>query len=350
MMTQATLSLSQRWSPALAQEARETFYLLPEWLELVSRLYGYKLLPLGLRDEAGQLCGFLPLCLVENWPGSRRLVAFPFSDYCPLLADSPERAQVLLNQALALAVEYKASCLELRAGPCELLESKGSFVVSNLYVRWLLPLAEDAQTAWSRLRKPVQRQVRKASQSGVQVRLAERREDMLSYYQLHLRTRTKKHGLPAQPRRFFLELWETFAPSGRLRLWLAEYEGKPIAGMIFLAAGSTLRYAYGASHERYLQLAPNNLLMWQAIEDACGHGFRLLDLGRTACANQGLMEFKRRWGAEKVPLPYYYYPQQAGPVSTSEESRLYRLLTACWRRLPLSVSGPLGGLLYRYLG
>jgi CelD/BcsL family acetyltransferase involved in cellulose biosynthesis len=350
MMTQATLSLSQTWSPALAQEASETFYLMPEWLELISRLYGYKLLPLGLRNEAGQLCGFLPLCLVQNRPRSRRLVAFPFSDYCPLLADSAEHAQELLDQALALTADQRADCLELRCGPNELLQADSRFVTSDLYVRWLLPLAKEAQMMWSQLRKPVQRQVRKAAQLGVQVRLAERREEMLRYYQLHLRTRCKKHGLPAQPRRFFLELWETFARSGRLRLWLAEYEGQPIAGMIFLAAGGTLRYAYGASHEGYLQLAPNNLLMWQAIEQACNEGFRVLDLGRTACANQGLMEFKRRWGAEKVPLPYYYYPRQAGPVSTSEESRVYRLLTSCWRVLPLQVSGPLGGLLYRYLG
>ncbi|MBX5451417.1 lipid II:glycine glycyltransferase FemX [Thermogemmatispora sp.] len=350
MMLHATRLLTQEWSPALAKEASETFYLLPEWLELISRLYGYKLFPLGVCNEAGQLCGFLPLCLVQNRPGSQRLVAFPFSDYCPLLAERPEHARSLVDQALALAAEYKADCLELRCGPNQWLQAHSDFVISDLYVRWVLPLAGDAQAMWSQLRKPVQRQIRKATQLGVQVRLAERREEMLSYYQLHLRTRCKKHGLPAQPKRFFLELWDTFAASGRLRLWLAEYRGKPIAGMIFLVAGGLVRYAYGASHERYLPLAPNNLLMWQAIKQACDERFRALDLGRTACANQGLMEFKRRWGAEKLPLPYYYYPRQAGPVSTSEESRLYRWLTGCWRWLPLPISGPLGGFLYRYLG
>ena len=38
----------------------------------------------------------------------------------------------------------------------------------------------------------------------------------------------------------------------------------------------------------------------------------LLDLGRTARENFGLMEFKRGWGAIEEPLTYYYFPRCAG--------------------------------------
>ena len=62
------------------------------------------------------------------------------------------------------------------------------------------------------------------------------------------------------------------------------------------------------------------------------------------------MEFKRRWGAIKEPLPYYYYPRTAGLASTSERSWKFRLLTSCWRRLPLQVAEPVGSLLYKHLG
>jgi CelD/BcsL family acetyltransferase involved in cellulose biosynthesis len=349
-MTITSTFSESRWCPALEQTARDTFYVMPEWLELITRLYGYPLLPLTITNDAGQLSGFLPLYLVKSPFGGRRLVALPFSDYCPLLAEDAACAARLIEQALELRREYRADCLELRCGLDALLAARTDFVTSDLYVRWLLPLESDAQAAWSKLRKPVQRQIRKAEQLGVRVRLAQERREMLAYYELHVRTRCKKHGMPAQPRRFFLELWDTFAAAGKLKLLLAEYEGKTVAGMIFLAAGQTLRYAYGASHERYLQLAPNNLLMWTAISQGGSEGYRLLDLGRTACENQGLMEFKRRWGAVKEPLPYYYHPAKAGLVSTSETSLKYRLLTACWRRLPLRVSAPLGGYLYRYLG
>ncbi len=88
----------------------------------------------------------------------------------------------------------------------------------------------------------------------------------------------------------------------------------------------------------------------QLSHGRCTHGYQTLDLGRTACDNEGLMEFKRRWGAIKEPLPYYYYPQTAGLASTSERSWKYRLLTSCWRKLPLHVAEPLGSFLYKHLG
>jgi len=170
------------------------------------------------------------------------------------------------------------------------------------------------------------------------------------YYQLHLQTRCKKHGMPAQPQRYFFELWDTFAGNGTLQLLLAEYEGAIIAGMVLFVSGPTIRYAYGASDERYLYLAPNDLLMWTAIKLGCTLGCQTLDMGRTACDNQGLMEFKRRWGALKEPLPYYYFPHVAGLASTSESSWKYRLLTTCWKQLPLPLAGSLGGYLYKHLG
>ena len=163
-------------------------------------------------------------------------------------------------------------------------------------------------------------------------------------------TRCKKHGMPVQPQSYFFALWDNFAKSAVMQLLLAEYQGTVIGGMILLASGTTIRYAYGASDEHYLNLAPNNLLMWTAIKLGCTQGYQTLDMGRTACDNQGLMEFKRRWGTIKEPLPYYYYPQMAGLASTSENSWKFRLLTSCWKKLPLAVAGSLGGYLYKHLG
>ncbi len=62
------------------------------------------------------------------------------------------------------------------------------------------------------------------------------------------------------------------------------------------------------------------------------------------------MEFKRRWGAYEEQLPYYYYPENSGLTATSEQSRKFRLLTSCWKQLPLQIAGPLGGYLYKHLG
>jgi CelD/BcsL family acetyltransferase involved in cellulose biosynthesis len=339
-----------RLSTFIEQQTTESLYYSPAWFGLMTRLYGYSFIPLIATNTAGQVTGFLPLCFIQSPLTGRRLVALPFSDYCPLLATDDAIASDLIAQAIRLAQQQKVKYLELRTGIIGVLAKHPSLVEGNLYVRWLLSLSAEPQAVWSGLRKPIQRQIKKSQSLGVQVHRAQNREDVKQYYRLHLHTRSKKHGMPAQSLRFFFELWDAFAASGAMQLLLAEYEGTIIAGMVLLASGSTVRYAYGASDERYLDLAPNNLLMWEAIRWGCTQGYHTLDLGRTACDNEGLMEFKRRWGAIKEPLPYYYYPNMAGLAATSESSWKSRLLTACWKRLPSPIAGSLGGFLYKHLG
>lgn len=332
------------------QHAKEPLYYSQAWLDMITKLYGYKSILLTTKNALGQITGFLPLCSIQSPLTGRRLVGLPFSDFCPLLAEDEESADALIDQAIQIAQEQKAKYLELRTGSDEILARRRDLVEGNLYVRWLIPLDPDPGSIWSTLRKPVQHQVKKSQKYGVQVHLAHLREDVLQYYRLHLQTRCKKHGMPAQPRSYFFALWDNFAKSGAMQLLLAEYEGVVIAGMILLASGSTMRYAYGASDDRFLNLAPNNLLLWTAINLGCTQGYETFDLGRTALDNQGLMEFKRRWGAIQESLSYYYYPQMEGIATTSESSLKFRLLTGCWRKLPVGMAGSLGGYLYKHLG
>ena len=240
--------------------------------------------------------------------------------------------------------------LELRAGQNEILARRDDLVTANLYANWIVPLGPDPDALSKRLHQGARRKIKKARSQGVQVRIAEKREDMYEYYRLHLLTRTRKHGMPSQPISYFMRLWDTFAPSGQIHLELAEYEGKVIAAHITAFYGKIARYMYGASDERYQNLGAGYLLTWEEMAWGGQHGYQQLDLGRTSYANPGLMQYKRSWGAVEEPVPYYYYPAVQGLATTSETSRKYQLITQCWRRLPLQVSAPLGGLLYRHLG
>jgi FemAB-related protein (PEP-CTERM system-associated) len=346
----STLSISSPWHIAIEKQIKNSFYHNQRWLEMLTTFYGYRIIRLTTTDQDGRITGFLPLCSVNSLLTGRRLVSLPFSDQCPLLAVDETSANDLIEQAVHLARQQKVKYLELRTGAHEQLARHADLTESNLYVNWSIPLCENAEDAWSKLRKPVQQQIKKSRKHGVSIRVAQTREDMSLYYNMHLQTRAKKHGMPVQSRKYFTTLWDTFATTDTLRLLLAEYEGHTIAGIILFAAGTTLHYAYGASDENYLKLAPNNLLFWEAITWGCEHGYEAFDLGRTARDNEGLMEFKRRWGAVEEPLPYYYYPHTAGLASTSESSRKFRLLTTTWRKLPLSVTAPLGGWLYKHMG
>jgi FemAB-related protein (PEP-CTERM system-associated) len=343
-------SIDNPWNMLVEEQVKDTFYYDHRWFELIVKLYGYRIIPLTTSNAEGEVTGFLPLCSISSPITGRRLVSLPFADHCPLFATDEASANDLIDQAIHLAQRQNVKYLELRAGANDVLAKRSDLMESNLYVNWALSLSDQSDDVWKGLRKPVQHQIKKSQKLGVQVRPAQKREDMELYYKLHLQTRIKKHGMPAQSRNYFYQLWDTFAESGALKLLLAEHESTTVAGIILFASGSTVHYVYGASDEHYLHLAANNLLFWNAITWGCTQGYKRFDLGRTACDNQGLMEFKRRWGAIKEPLPYYYYPRTAGLASTSESSWKYRLLTSTWKKLPLALSAPLGGFLYRHLG
>lgn len=335
--------------PAQAQSG-DGFYSDARWLDLIQTVYGFAVTRLEVRGSDGVLRGHLPVCALSSPLTGRRVVSLPFSDMCNLVADDDATAQQLLDQAVELGRKHRARYVELRTGPSTLLAERPDFVANDNYVSWRLALAAGEDKVWSGVEKPVQRQVRKSRKLGVTIRFAQHREDMDVYHELHVGTRSGKHGMPAQPRAFFRGLWDRFATDGTVQALFAEHEGRTIAGMVLFASGDTVHYAYGASEEQSLHLAPNNLLMWESIAWAASKGYQFFDMGRTARDNQGLMEFKRKWGATAEPLPYYYWPHVAGLASTSETSRKYQVLTACWKRLPLPVASTLGGMLYKHLG
>src|SRR5579864_5924881 len=122
------------------QQTTEPLYYSRAWLDLITKLYGYSMIPLITTNTTGQITGFLPLCSVQSPLTGRRLVALPFSDYCPLLATDDAIASNLIDQAIHLAQRRKVKYLELRTGVNDLLSKHSDLVEANLYVRWLLSL------------------------------------------------------------------------------------------------------------------------------------------------------------------------------------------------------------------
>lgn len=348
-MTQEIL-VSTSLEEFLARNARNHLYYDSAWIDVLTSIYGYTFYPLTVTQSDGRMTGYLPLCYMQSPLTGKRLVSLPFSDHCPLLAEDEASANALIDQALQLSREKRVCYLELRAGKDERLAKRSDLTSGKLYANWLVRLEENEEKVLSRLRQGARRKLKRALSQGVKVRLAESREDMREYYRLHLLTRTKKHGMPSQPLNYFLRLWDSFGANGKIHVEMAEYQGKIIAAHITAFYGKNARYMYGASDERYHELGAGYLLTWESIAWGCKHGFEVLDLGRTAYTSAGLIQYKRSWGALEDPCPYYYYPEIQGLASTSEESHKYKLLTSCWRRLPLQLSAPLGGYLYRHLG
>jgi hypothetical protein len=133
--------------------------------------------------------------------------------------------------------------------------------------------------------------------TGVEVFQATSREDVLAYYQIRLDWNRRKNLEYQEPS------WDKFEQRYRLqnniRLFLARYEGKIIAGnTVRFFPGGLVEAANNASLDEFLRLRPNDLLMWRIIEWACAEGFPRFSLGAAH-------SFLRKFGGSVSPIHRY---------------------------------------------
>jgi CelD/BcsL family acetyltransferase involved in cellulose biosynthesis len=326
------------WLAFLESQPEATVFHHPAWSLVLSDSYGYRPSVLVQTDAGGAIEAGLPVVEAASF-GRRRFVSLPFTDYCPPLAATP----AILARFSANLVRWRA---QARSGGFTVhgaLSGGSDISLAPRAVRHVLALGCSSEALWHTLNgSPVQRAVRKARSQGLAATVTKTRDDLAAFSRLHVETR-RRLGVPVQPKRFFEGLWRRVLQPGLGFIVLARRAGQPIAGAVFLAWNGNLIYKFGASDPRSWELRPNNLVIWTAIEWACQRGFAQLDFGRSDLDNQGLRDFKARWGAVEVPLVYSYVG--SGPPR-SRSNLVMRAMATVIRRSPRSVCRMLGEMLY----
>jgi lipid II:glycine glycyltransferase (peptidoglycan interpeptide bridge formation enzyme) len=118
------------------------------------------------------------------------------------------------------------------------------------------------------------------------------------FYQLYAETGSRDD-FTIRPPDYYRDAWGTFMEGGFARLFLAEFEGEALAGLIAFTFGPTAWYMYGASSDRQRQRMPNYLLQWEAIRWAREQGCTLYDLWG---APDDLNESDPMWGVVRFKL------------------------------------------------
>lgn len=165
----------------------------------------------------------------------------------------------------------------------------------------LLDLAPAENVLLARMKEKWRYNVRLASRKGVTVRVAQSLDDVLAWYQL-MQTTGERDQFGVHTCKYYCDAWRIFAPRQQLRLLLAEYEGRLLAGIfVGLFAGQGI-YLYGASSNESRNLMPNYLLQWEAIRWAKQQGATHYDFwgipetDDEQEAMAGVYRFKRGWG------------------------------------------------------
>ncbi|MDI7258436.1 MAG: GNAT family N-acetyltransferase [Thermodesulfobacteriota bacterium] len=144
--------------------------------------------------------------------------------------------------------------------------------------------------------------VHKASNAGVKIKLASMLGDWLTYYHVYEESlcRWGERATSVYGWDFFNEMFWLKSPNSKL--WLAVYQDKIIAGALCLYAKKHVVYWHGAALAEHFHLRPVNLLMYEAIKNACEQGYSWFDLGCSG-GHEGVEAFKKSFGAEALACP-----------------------------------------------
>jgi len=330
------------WDGLLQTHPQAGFFHTSTWARVLAESYGYRPHYVTL-TENGRLVGLVPLMEIDSLLTGRRGSALPFTDACEPLARDAGDFRRLFAAVVARAVQARWRTIELRGGG-EFLN--GSPTASEFLVHTLM-LGDDEEAVTRGFHATTRRNVRKSAGDEITVRRSISREAMVAYYRLHCATR-RRHGLPPQPWRFFASIQRRVLATGGGFIMLAASGGRPAAGAVFFHFNGSAIYKFGAYDPRFRHLRPNNRVMWEAIRWCCRNGIRRLSLGRTEPGDQGLLQYKKSWGAASHRLAYYRYDVKRGAL-TSRPSPV-RSSYPVLRILPSGLLRLAGSLLYRHIG
>ncbi len=333
-----------RWLNLIEQDPTAAIFHHPAWLELLSTCYGYRTFIFAMPGRNGEICAGIPVAEVSNPLMPRRWVALPFSDYCKPLYRDEESVRQLVNTLVEQQRSLHSPHIEIRAA----LPAHDNLQACSSFVLHTVPLEADLAKVAKGANRQQMQNVRTAEKNDIRIVRGTSLDEVRAFYRLHSLTR-RKHGVPVQPWKFFKLLTRLLLEQGLGFVLLAYKENDCISAGFFLHWNKTLTYKFSATDEASLNLRPNHLVTWTAMKWGCENGFTTFDFGRADLEDEGLRSYKRRWGADEVPLSYSYIPS-APRQPSGKKGKAEAVLKSIICHSPVWVCRLIGELLYRYVG
>lgn len=328
------------WDDFGRQQAGWTAFHRYAWREVITRVHGRDCPYLCARDpQSGGLRGILPLVRLRSPLFGHYLVSMPYLNYGGPLGDDAA-VQALASEADAIAQRDRVRLLELRSARALPL----ALPVSHRKITVVLPLEGGPDAVFNGFKAKLRSQIRRPAKEGVEVRMgADQVDAFYDVFALHMRDL----GTPAQPRRFFRAIADTFGDE----VWFAVawLQGQPIAAGAGFRWADEFEITWASSLRAYNRTSANMGMYWALIERAAQQGLRRFNFGRCT-PGSATHTFKRQWGAVDEPLWWYQGSGSGGDGGTpSPDSAKFRAAVQVWQRLPLALTKLIGPQLVRHI-
>jgi len=353
-------SIDERWDTYVKQHPEGTLFHLTDYLSSLQSESGEELYKITCVDDLNNLVGIFPLLSTKGFPfsigglvGSSRLSSLPRTPTGGPLSSDPKVFSKLLEASIDIKSKFPSKILQIKSFSNSIDDHSNKLIKVHWRDSYITSLPKDPKLEIkfgnSSNNSAIKRCINKAINNGLSTRYSDDKDELKYWYYLYLDT-MKHHITPARSFGYFENLWNKLKPKGYLKLILAEKNNKILAGSILFYFNKTVIYAFNGSDRNSFEFRPNDLLHWTAIEDAIKEGYLYYDLGEVPKNNEGLVKYKKKWGADIVPIYHYYSAQsenlQIENIDDGEPSQMKKKL---WNMLPLGVTAIIGKWVYSRL-
>ena len=272
------------WDRFVVSHPQAHVLQLSLWARL-KECFGWRARRVALVEE-GHICAGAQLLLRPFFPRLRRGPCLAYVPKGPLVHwEDVVTTAVLLSAIHPLAREAGSVCLtiepelfdapqlDLRLRECGFRPSARGVQPRRTIHLDLRPSEEEILAA---MKSKTRYNIRLAQRREVEVRVGDA-EDVATFYRLSQVTGERdQYGVHSHA--YYRRAYDLFVPAGLARLFLAEYQGQPLAGLMVFACGPRAWYFYGASSNEERHRMPNYALQWAAIRWAKASGCETYDL------------------------------------------------------------------------
>lgn len=330
----------RRWDAYVDSAPDATFFHRAGWKTVLEKAFHHRTYFL-YAEEAGKICGILPLAEVRSILFGRSLISLPFCVYGGIVAETSEIAAALRDYACQLSEDLRVDAMELR----NITQTGTGWPVKNLYFTFRKPIDDDDEVNLKAIPNRQRAMVRKGISEGLQSSWDMACDRLYRVYSESVRNL----GTPVFSARYLKILREVFSDSSSVLM--ISHKGVDVAGvMSFYFKDEVLPYYGGSTAAARSIKGVNHFMYWELMRQSREQGYRLFDFGRSKVGT-GPYSFKKNFGFPPEPLPYEYFLVRAADVpNVSPSNPKYRLLINAWSKLPLPVANTLGPVLAKSLG
>ena len=201
-----------------------------------------------------------------------------------------------------------------------------------------ISLNKDPDIVFRAIHKSRRKNIRKAAKNGLEI-IESDKSSLPGFYKLVKETYGKV-GVLIPDIDFFNAVFDLMPEN--VKLFLAMYEGKCIAGRIALLHKKKIFDFYSGASSEYLNLFPNDALVWHVLEYGCKNGYELFDFQGAGVPDEeyGVREFKKRFGGQLVNSSYFKKIHR--PLMASLGARLFSVYRKVFEQNSKPSSGGFG--------